>query len=87
MGRAAVLALVFLFVLGAVGLMVVTVVHGAMALGDVFALACFVLLASGIVAGLMKMAEHWDEGGQAARVGGSGPAQVLRRTPSARVLR
>ena len=55
---AAVLALVFLFVLASIGLFVMVVVHGSWA--SLFALAIFVAMAAGVFVGLFKMARGWE---------------------------
>lgn len=57
---AAVLALVFLFVLASVGLLFKTLT-GDGSLASLFALATFVALASGVFIGLFKMARRWED--------------------------
>ena len=56
---AAVFALVFLFVLASGGLLFKTMVNGA-SFGSIFALATFLVLASGVFIGLFKMARGWE---------------------------
>ncbi len=57
---AAVLALVFLFVLASVGLLFETLTsEGSFA--SVFALATFTALATGVFVGLLKMARRWED--------------------------
>jgi hypothetical protein len=56
---AAVLALVFLFVLASGGLLVKTVL-GDGSFASIFALATFLTLAWGLFIGLFKMARSWD---------------------------
>jgi hypothetical protein len=57
---AAVLALVFLFVLASGGLLVKTVL-GDGSFASIFALATFLTLAWGMFIGLFKMARRWDD--------------------------
>ena len=56
---AAVLALVFLFVLASAGLLIKTMLAGA-SFGSIFALATFLALAWGMFIGLFKMARKWE---------------------------
>lgn len=56
---AAVLALVFLFVIASGGLLVKTMLAGA-SLGSIFALTTFLALAWGVFIGLFKLARQWD---------------------------
>lgn len=57
---AAVLALVFLFVLASVGLLFKTLTSEA-SFASMFALATFVALATGVFVGLFKMARRWED--------------------------
>jgi hypothetical protein len=56
---AAVFALVFLFVLASGGLLFKTMLSGA-SFGSIFALATFLVLASGMFVGLFKMVRGWE---------------------------
>ncbi len=56
---AAVMALVFLFVLASAGLLVKTII-GDGSFASVFALATFLALAWGVFIGLFKMARTWE---------------------------
>ncbi len=57
---AAVLALVFLFVLASIALLFKVFVGGASLVG-IFAMVTFVLLASGVFIGLFKMSKRWED--------------------------
>jgi hypothetical protein len=56
---AAVMALVFLFVLASGGLLVKTILGDA-SLASTFALGTFLAMACGVFIGLLKMARSWD---------------------------
>jgi hypothetical protein len=55
---AAVMALILLPVVAAVGVMVKASAGGSF--GVTFAMLCFTLLAAGVFAGLFKMARRWE---------------------------